>query len=335
MTDTNLGRILEKLKKETLKKILNTIEQKPEKEKEDMIDQIVDFGFDKGVKDFVKALDTKYIIKGLEETIKNIDKKEKREKLKDKFFDKIEQDGLEEFLKKMKIETLNIYVKSLKFQTNADTIEELSKDINDEVIYIGSRFILSKISIDLLNEISISLKLKKLKKKLNLIDSILKTEFKGIESIEEEEEEEEECEDDDEEEKEDTNEANEEEKEIDNDEKMNTITTTSSSTGSDVKENKYFGKTREEMKKIRPKLEVGISKADIQDCYWADELKEFCKENGLGMKGSKPDNIRKIMNHFEKKRKQSSSSSSLNTSNKKKKKIKFISFSFSSLFKRK
>jgi len=322
MTDTNLGRILEKLKKETLKKILNTIEQKPEKEKEDMIDQIVDFGFDKGVKDFVKALDTKYIIKGLEETIKNIDKKEKREKLKDKFFDKIEQDGLEEFLKKMKIETLNIYVKSLKFQTNADTIEELSKDINDEVIYIGSRFILSKISIDLLNEISISLKLKKLKKKLNLIDSILKTEFKGIESIEEEEDSEDDDDDEDEEEEED---AYEEEKEIDNDEKkMNTITTTSSSstsssTGSDVKENKYFGKTREEMKKIRPKLEVGISKADIQDCYWADELKEFCKENGLGMKGSKPDNIRKIMNHFEKKRKQSSSSS-LNTSNKKKKK---------------
>ena len=318
MTDTNLGRILEKLKKETLKKILNTIEQKPEKEKEDMIDQIVDFGFDKGVKDFVKALDTKYIIKGLEETIKNIDKKEKREKLKDKFFDKIEQDGLEEFLKKMKIETLNIYVKSLKFQTNADTIEELSKDINDEVIYIGSRFILSKISIDLLNEISISLKLKKLKKKLNLIDSILKTEFKGIESIEEEEDSEDDDDDEDEEEEED---AYEEEKEIDNDEKkMNTITTTSSSstsssTGSDVKENKYFGKTREEMKKIRPKLEVGISKADIQDCYWADELKEFCKENGLGMKGSKPDNIRKIMNHFEKKRKQSSSSS-LNTSNK-------------------
>eukprot|EP01080_Neovahlkampfia_damariscottae_P007753 gene7753-12223_t len=301
MTDTNLGRILDKLKKETLKKIVNTIEQKPEKEKEDLIDQVVDFAFDKGVKDFVKSLETKNMFKGLEESIK-IDKKEKekREKLKDLFFDQIEEDGLEEFLKKMKMDTLNLYVESLKFKTNADTIEELSKDINDEIIYIGSRFILSKISIDLLNEISNSLKLKKLKKKLHLIDSILKTEFNGIEltpSSDDEDENDEEEEEEREEEKQENENIN-------------------------IKESLYFGKTREEMKKIRPKLEIGISKNDLQDCYWADELKEFCKINGLGLKGSKTDNIRKILKYFEKKRKNPNSinNSSGQTPNKKKKK---------------
>jgi hypothetical protein len=46
MTDTGFGQILEKLNKEMIKNILNILEQKPEKEKTEMIDQIVDFAFD-------------------------------------------------------------------------------------------------------------------------------------------------------------------------------------------------------------------------------------------------------------------------------------------------
>jgi hypothetical protein len=46
MTDTGFGQILEKLNKDMIKNILTILEQKPEKEKTDMIDQIVDFAFD-------------------------------------------------------------------------------------------------------------------------------------------------------------------------------------------------------------------------------------------------------------------------------------------------
>jgi hypothetical protein len=240
------------------------------------------------VKDFVGSLETKYLIQGLKES--NISTKQTvREKWKETFYDKIEEDGLEEFLKKMEINTLKIYVESLKFQTNAETKEELSKDINEEVIYSGSRNVLTRLTLLDLQKICKSLSLKKSSSKLNCVNSILQTKYQGIQLDPSDNEEEEEGKD------ESVAVVTEKKKKKKKSPSPSPVKTKKE----EEEEEKYANKTKEELMKIRPKIEKGITYLDLQDGYWAEELKEFCKEHGLGNKGTKPENIRKILKYLD------------------------------------
>jgi hypothetical protein len=252
------------------------------------------------VKDFVGSLETKYLIQGLKES--NISTKQTtvREKWKETFYDKIEEDGLEEFLKKMEISTLKIYVESLKFQTNAETKEELSKDINEEVIYSGSRNVLTRLTLLDLQKICKSLSLKKSSSKLNCVNSILQTKYQGIQLDPSDNEEKEESgggED------ESVTEKKKKKKKKSpspvKGKKSEEVSPVKGKKSEEEEEEKYANKTKEELMKIRPKIEKGITYLDLQDGYWAEELKEFCKEHGLGNKGTKPENIRKILKYLD------------------------------------
>jgi hypothetical protein len=250
--------------------------------------------FKSGVKDFVGSLETKYLIQGLKES--NISTKQTlREKLKETFYDKIEEDGLEEFLKKMEIKTLKIYVESLKFQTNAETKEELSKDINEEVIYSGSRNVLTRLTLFDLQKMCKSLSLKKSSSKLNCVNSILQTKYQGIQLDPSSDEEEEVVVE--------KSPSSKVKSETVKSEKESLVEVNKTKKTPDVntqeEDEKYANKTKEELMKIRPKIEKGITYLDLQDGYWADELKDFCKENGLGNKGTKPENIRKILKYLD------------------------------------
>lgn len=249
MTDTKFGKILERMKEEELKIFLNKKMSKIE-----MIDEIVDISFDRGVKEFVLLLSIdqlKLIFQDIEMKLhSNIKKNEIREL----FFSKIEEEGLEILLKKLNKTTLEEFIKVLKFQTDATNVNELADDINDEIYYNGARFILNNLSMNELKEILKNLNISNKSNDKNiLIDKILSLEFPGVFTHEEEKEK--------------------KKKKL---EKLST------------------NEKRKQLEKIRPKIEKGITRDELQQYYWSDEIKSYCKENGIKV-DTKKEMIKKII----------------------------------------
>ncbi|KAL9656272.1 hypothetical protein ABK040_007885 [Willaertia magna] len=255
---------------------------------DDLVNDLIDWAYENGIKKFVEAVDPKTLRRAMEEAkVTNLEDNLTREQLEEKFLDNVEADEgtLEGFLQKMKIETLKHFVKKLDFETDASNIKQYAEDIADEILLNGTRMFITKCKKESLLKAAeqAGIKVKSSFTKTIVEDHILNEAFPGIVEDKDEEEEEEE-------------------------EKVKK--------GSKNKKNKKSSKlTMSEIKKNRPKLAKGITFDEIFQNYWADELKQFCKDHGVKYSGKKNVIIKRILDyledptktgHIEKKRKRKS-----------------------------
>lgn len=252
---TEFGNLLKELSIQILTELASSVKIKTSSKpkKDDVVESLIDYAFDKGVQDFIKMLEKDLLKQSVEEAGMKTSKNNKKD-LIELFIKGVNEHGLEEFLQKMQLDTLKKFIEILQFETDAKTKQQIAEDIGDEVLLIGARVLLDKLPAPKIKAFCKQLKLKVSGTKEDLLDRVLNVAFPGI--------------------------VQEEKK--------------------DKKAEKEPVKmTTEEIKKNRPPLKNGITADEIQQYYWADELKEFAKKNKLKPSGTKKDLIKRIIAFFE------------------------------------
>lgn len=145
MTDTKFGRTLDRVSEKLILPILQLLTD-DELDKENMIIRIVDFSFDKGVKDFISALDKEQMLNLLKELKQEINPEDSRKQLKQQIYQQIENLGLVELLMKLSKEHLLELANIIKYEPIRDSVEELADELNTEIINLGAIFVLNNLT---------------------------------------------------------------------------------------------------------------------------------------------------------------------------------------------
>jgi hypothetical protein len=266
MTITTLNTLLNKLSQKVLSEIASGGGKDLDKEnKTKTVKAIVDHCYQRGVEKFVSSVLNVDIMKtALQEAGETVSNNSRDAVLK-QFNDSIGtgEGGLEVFLTKLNQPTLEEFVKLLDFETDATTKDQFSYDIADEVLLLGTRVLIEKASAATLKDALKTIGKKVSGKKAELEDRLLNEAFPGI--IEENEE-----------------------KDSETPKKSKSATPKQSPALKNA-----------EIIQNRKPLEKGITYDEVFQGYWADELKDFCRKNGLRATSNKKDLIKRILNWFE------------------------------------
>ena len=249
----------------------------------EMSNDLIDWAYEHGIKKFFEQIEAKQLYKAMEEAgVKSITETDTKDTLCEKFLDAVEQDtnGPEGFLSKMSVKTLKAFVSILDFETDAEDQKQYSEDIADELLLNGTRLLLKPLDKNQLSKTATKLGLKhrETASRNAIEDLVLNQVFDGIV-----------CEEPEKKEKK-------EKKEKTEKKKPNTRKSKTEKETSEKSEGKISREERDrEIRENRPPLEKGITKDEIFQNYWANEIKDFCKENGIKTQGSKMDLIRRIV----------------------------------------
>lgn len=197
--------------------------------------------------------------------------------------DVIEDAGLD-ILRDISIETLKACVKLLQFDTDAELLDEFATDVADEILLIGAREMMHQLTLDQLKEYCRVCNYKVSGAKADLMDRLLDGVFPGIL---------------DENEKEEVRAQSTPTKRAQKESKKATSATSSTKSSKKAAPPKQRMLTREEAENIRPPIAIGITKFDLEQFYWQDEILAFCRENGINTSGNKRDQIQRILRYLE------------------------------------
>jgi hypothetical protein len=233
--------------------------------KTDIIDSLIDWCYETGIVKFINDVDVEKLKESMKEAHVAVDKSASKNKLREQFLDAVSSDerGLEGFLGKMQLDTLKYFVKLLDFETDASTKKQFADDIADEILLNGVQELFESMKLPDLKEAAKLIGVNSSGSKPMLLDRILNEAFPGIllDDVE-------------------------------------------------AKGKKKQTRTREEWKKIRqeanekiranrPELKKGITRDEIFQNYWDQELKDFCVKHNLKKSGNKNELIKRILAYLE------------------------------------
>jgi hypothetical protein len=226
---------------------------------------LIDWCYETGIVKFINDVDVEKLKESMKEAHVAVDKSASKNKLREQFLDAVSSDerGLEGFLGKMQLDTLKYFVKLLDFETDASTKKQFADDIADEILLNGVQELFESMKLPDLKEAAKLIGVNSSGSKPMLLDRILNEAFPGI--------------------------------------LLDDVET---------KGKKKQTRTREEWKKIRqeanekiranrPELKKGITKDEIFQNYWDQELKDFCVKHNLKKSGNKNELIKRILAYLE------------------------------------
>eukprot|EP00761_Pharyngomonas_kirbyi_P013533 gb/GECH01013562.1/.p1 GENE.gb/GECH01013562.1/~~gb/GECH01013562.1/.p1 ORF type:complete len:333 (+),score=89.89 gb/GECH01013562.1/:1-999(+) len=227
-----------------------------------LVDKIIDYSYNKGIKDLVEIMEKDVMKTSLKE-YGNKDIPNNKSKLTKDMFAAIEKKGLEAFLKKLTKKTLGIYAKILAFEEeDNNNLKVMRQAVMEETILVGARSFMEGYVAKSLKEMCKHLSLKQSGKKDLLIDRLLNVAFPGLTDESEE--------------------GGSEEEETKEEEEVQPAKM-----------------SRKEIERIRPELKKGIAYDDIFQYYWVDELRNFCKKEGVVSSGKKHVLIKRVIAYLE------------------------------------
>lgn len=266
------------------------------------VEGLIDYAYSRGVHHFVQLLDNDMLARIFAELSSSSEvdgqrKWEKGEKFsRDALFDVFEQFGFD-MLRGLKLGTLRQLVKMLQFDTDAQSVLEYALDIADEILLNGTRDIIQELTVDQLKSFCHFVGFKISGGKVELMDRLLDVAFPGI---------------------------------LDEEERRSLLreapqASQDSSNGHDRKNIGRGGKreseqaspspkrqkttsakkpakkllTKEQAQEIRPPIAKGITKFDLTQFYWQDEILAYCKEHGINAAGNKKDQIQRVLNYLD------------------------------------
>jgi hypothetical protein len=262
-----LAELMKKLSLPTLNTLVEGREVSVEQgaNKTDIIDSLIDWCYETGIVKFINDVDVEKLKESMKEAHVAVDKSASKNKLREQFLDAVSSDerGLEGFLGKMQLDTLKYFVKLLDFETDASTKKQFADDIADEILLNGVQELFESMKLPDLKEAAKLIGVNSSGSKPMLLDRILNEAFPGIllDDVE-------------------------------------------------AKGKKKQTRTREEWKKIRqeanekiranrPELKKGITRDEIFQNYWDQELKDFCVKHNLKKSGNKNELIKRILAYLE------------------------------------
>eukprot|EP01027_Heterolobosea_sp_BB2_P022223 GEZU01032708.1.p1 GENE.GEZU01032708.1~~GEZU01032708.1.p1 ORF type:complete len:373 (+),score=228.89 GEZU01032708.1:131-1249(+) len=180
--DQTLQRLTAPLLQEVLKG--NNIKITKSSTKKDLAENFVESSLQKGIQGFFDGLDKETLkdAVGQLEDAKSVAESNNQSKLLKAMKDSLaKHKTFESFLEQFSMETLEAFCKSMEFQEETEEKEELVDAIVQEIIIIGAKSMLSKMTKDYINNIIDHLSLKKSGTKEDLINRFLAISFPHLE----------------------------------------------------------------------------------------------------------------------------------------------------------
>lgn len=269
------------------------------------VEGLLDYAYSRGVHHFVQQLDNDMLTRVFADlsSAENGGKQKKwpegKKISRDSLLDVFELFGFD-MLRDLKLKTLRQLVKMLQFDTDAQSVLEYALDIADEILLNGAREVMQELTLDQLKSFCRILGYRISGSKVELMDRLLNMAFPGILDEEEQKSLLRRAPQDVKRSKKESKAKREKVSESDVESAKEGPSSKKQKTESEEKiELKPKLLTKEQAQEIRPPIAKGITKFDLTQFYWQDEIQAYCREHGINAAGNKRAQIQRVLDYLD------------------------------------